>query len=59
MTRVLTALVLLPVVVGVVWFLPPLATVFLAAETVRWFKEREKRKRTSGSPKKTLDDAKR
>jgi phosphatidate cytidylyltransferase len=30
MTRVITALVLLPVVVGTVWFLPPVATVALA-----------------------------
>jgi phosphatidate cytidylyltransferase len=30
MTRVLSALVLLPVVVGTVWFLPPLATLMLA-----------------------------
>ena len=31
MARVLSALVLLPVVVGTVWFLPPIATVALAA----------------------------
>lgn len=31
MTRVLSALVLLPVVVGAVWFLPPIATLALAA----------------------------
>ena len=30
MTRVLSALVLLPIVVGVVWFLPPIATLVLA-----------------------------
>jgi hypothetical protein len=30
MTRVLSALVLLPIVVGTVWFLPPLATLALA-----------------------------
>jgi phosphatidate cytidylyltransferase len=30
MTRVLSALVLLPIVVGTVWFLPPLATLVLA-----------------------------
>ncbi|SRR6266542_1592234 len=30
MTRVLSALVLLPIVVGVVWFLPPVATLVLA-----------------------------
>jgi phosphatidate cytidylyltransferase len=30
MTRVLSALVLLPAVIGVVWFLPPLATLLLA-----------------------------
>lgn len=30
MTRVLSALVLLPVVVGVIWFLPPVATLVLA-----------------------------
>ena len=31
MTRVLSALVLLPVVVGTIWFLPPVATLVLAA----------------------------
>jgi phosphatidate cytidylyltransferase len=31
LTRVLSALVLLPVVVGVIWFLPPAATLVLAA----------------------------
>jgi phosphatidate cytidylyltransferase len=31
MTRVLSALVLLPVVIGAVWFLPPIATVLLAS----------------------------
>ena len=30
MTRVLSALLLLPIVVGVVWFLPPFATLILA-----------------------------
>ena len=30
MTRLITALLLLPVVVGIVWFLPPLATLVLA-----------------------------
>ena len=30
MTRVLSALVLIPVVVGVIWFLPPIATLILA-----------------------------
>jgi phosphatidate cytidylyltransferase len=30
MTRILSALVLLPVVIGVVWFLPPIATLVLA-----------------------------
>lgn len=30
MTRILSALVLLPMVVGVVWFLPPIATLLLA-----------------------------
>ena len=30
MTRVLSALVLLPVVIGAVWFLPPIATLVLA-----------------------------
>ena len=30
MTRVLSAVALLPVLVGVVWFLPPLATLILA-----------------------------
>lgn len=30
MTRVLSALVLIPIVVGVVWFLPPIATLVLA-----------------------------
>ena len=30
MARVLSALVLLPVVIGAVWFLPPLATLVLA-----------------------------
>ena len=30
MTRVLSAVVLLPIVVGTVWFLPPLATLVLA-----------------------------
>jgi phosphatidate cytidylyltransferase len=30
MTRVLSALVLLPVVIGTVWFLPPIATIVLA-----------------------------
>ena len=31
MTRVLSALLLLPIVLGVVWFLPPVATLLLAA----------------------------
>jgi len=31
MTRVLSALVLIPVVVGTIWFLPPIATLVLAA----------------------------
>src|SRR5688572_18672215 len=31
MTRVLSALVLLPVVIGTIWFLPPVATLILAA----------------------------
>jgi phosphatidate cytidylyltransferase len=31
MTRVLSALVLLPVVIGTIWFLPPIATFLLAA----------------------------
>ena len=31
MTRVLSALVLLPIVIGTIWFLPPLATLVLAA----------------------------
>ena len=31
MTRVLSALVLLPIVVGAVWFLPPVATLALAS----------------------------
>jgi phosphatidate cytidylyltransferase len=31
MTRVLSALVLLPVVIGTIWFLPPVATLVLAA----------------------------
>ena len=31
MTRILSALVLLPLVVGVIWFLPPVATLVLAA----------------------------
>jgi phosphatidate cytidylyltransferase len=31
MTRVLTALLLLPIVLGIVWFLPPIGTVVLAA----------------------------
>ena len=31
MTRVLSALVLLPIVIGVVWFLPPIATLVLAS----------------------------
>jgi phosphatidate cytidylyltransferase len=31
MTRILSALVLLPLVVGTVWFLPPIATLILAA----------------------------
>ena len=31
MTRVLSALLLLPIVIGVVWFLPPIATLLLAA----------------------------
>ena len=30
MTRVLSALVLLPIVIGAVWFLPPMATLVLA-----------------------------
>ena len=30
MTRVLSALVLIPVVVGIIWFLPPIATLILA-----------------------------
>jgi phosphatidate cytidylyltransferase len=33
MTRVLTAVVLLPIVLGIVWFLPPIGTVVLAAAT--------------------------
>ena len=31
MTRVLSALVLLPVVIGTIWFLPPIATLVLAS----------------------------
>ena len=31
MTRVLSAVVLIPIVVGTVWFLPPLATLVFAA----------------------------
>ena len=31
MTRVLSALVLLPIVIGTIWFLPPIATLVLAA----------------------------
>ena len=35
MTRVLSALVLLPIVVGTVWFLPPVATLVLALIAAR------------------------
>jgi hypothetical protein len=31
MTRVLSALVLLPIVIGTIWLLPPIATLVLAA----------------------------
>jgi phosphatidate cytidylyltransferase len=33
MTRILSALVLLPIVLGIVWFLPPVGTLILAAVT--------------------------
>ena len=36
MIRVLSALVLLPIVVGTVWFLPPVATLVLASSRRCW-----------------------